>query len=123
MRNCILRFCCYRLEFEEQTSSISVIYQLNNCRRLWLSRGEAGFVFPCKFFADISICIFVYLFFFLCVTDCLQMPLLALDLRFFLFCMLFFGVAAAADVDNLAICIAGNLVTTSGWLPLLEDEV
>ncbi len=75
------------------------------------------------FFADISICIFVYLFFFLCVTDCLQMPLLALGLRFFLFCMLFFGVAAAADDDNLALCIAGNLVTTSGCLPLLEDEV
>jgi len=51
------------------------------------------------------------------------MPLLALGLRFFLSFMLFFGVAAAADDDNLAICIAGNLVTTSGCLPLLEDEV
>jgi len=87
--------------------------------------GRRGLCSLAIFFADISICIFVYLFFFffLCVTDCLQMPLFALGLRFFLFFMLFFGVAAAADDDNLAICIAGNLVTTSGCLPLLEDEV
>jgi hypothetical protein len=51
------------------------------------------------------------------------MPVFVLGLRFFLSCMLFFGAAAAADDDNLAICIAGNLVTTSGCLALLEDEV
>ncbi len=42
---------------------------------------------------------------FLCVTDCLQMRVLVFGLCFLLSCMLFFSVVAAANDENLAICI------------------